>query len=252
MQRLNGITRRAALERLGVLLGGALAAPTVSGVLGGCRAEPDAAWSPAALSSDQADLVAAVVDRIIPPGTTPGAREAGVPQFIDKMLAEWYPEDLRRSVLDGLSDLDSRARVAGDEPFVSLSAERQDAILADIDQAGFAPSDAPIIEGPVPNLEAGGYDVLSPALRERAARVAALARERTTARRPDGGPIVRADVDHEGVRLDDQSFWKLMKELTLVGYYTSEVGATEELTYVRVPGRWEGCIDFSEIGRAWA
>ena len=44
----------------------------------------------------------------------------------------------------------------------------------------------------------------------------------------------------------------MMKELTLVGYYTSEAGATEELTYEPVPGVWEGCVPYEDIGSAWS
>jgi hypothetical protein len=43
-----------------------------------------------------------------------------------------------------------------------------------------------------------------------------------------------------------------MKELTLLGYYTSEVGATHELQYNPTPGRFEGCVPMSRIGRASA
>lgn len=47
-------------------------------------------------------------------------------------------------------------------------------------------------------------------------------------------------------------FFRLMKELTVVGYYTSEIGASEELQINLVPGRWDGCMPASEVGRAWA
>ena len=47
-------------------------------------------------------------------------------------------------------------------------------------------------------------------------------------------------------------FFRTMKELTLLGYYTSEPGATKELRYVPVPGRFEGCVPMSRVGRAWA
>jgi glucoside 3-dehydrogenase (cytochrome c) hitch-hiker subunit len=42
------------------------------------------------------------------------------------------------------------------------------------------------------------------------------------------------------------------KELVLLGYYNSEIGATQELRYVLVPGAWRADIPFSDIGRAWA
>jgi hypothetical protein len=46
-------------------------------------------------------------------------------------------------------------------------------------------------------------------------------------------------------------FYKL-KLLTVLGYYTSPVGATQELTYNPVPGRYEGDINFDKLGRQWS
>ncbi|WP_025762120.1 gluconate 2-dehydrogenase subunit 3 family protein [Dyadobacter tibetensis] len=47
-------------------------------------------------------------------------------------------------------------------------------------------------------------------------------------------------------------FFRLMKELTLLGYFTSEEGATMALEYVPVPGRYDGCIDYKPGQKAWA
>ena len=47
-------------------------------------------------------------------------------------------------------------------------------------------------------------------------------------------------------------FFRTMKELTLVGYYTSEAGAVRELRHAPVPGRFEGCVPLDQIGRTWA
>ncbi len=47
-------------------------------------------------------------------------------------------------------------------------------------------------------------------------------------------------------------FFSLMKELTLLGYFTSEAGATQALDYLPVPGRYEGCVDLKEGQKAWA
>jgi hypothetical protein len=44
----------------------------------------------------------------------------------------------------------------------------------------------------------------------------------------------------------------MMKELTLLGFFTSEVGATKALRYVAVPGKYEGCVDYKKGDRAWA
>jgi hypothetical protein len=51
---------------------------------------------------------------------------------------------------------------------------------------------------------------------------------------------------------DAPPFFRMMKELVIVGYYTSEIGATEELKTNRVPGYYDGNVPYDEVGRAWA
>ena len=51
---------------------------------------------------------------------------------------------------------------------------------------------------------------------------------------------------------DLRPFFRMMKEYTLVGYYTSEIGATEELRWNHVAGRYDGCDPYSKVGRAWS
>jgi hypothetical protein len=51
---------------------------------------------------------------------------------------------------------------------------------------------------------------------------------------------------------DPSHYFTMLKQLTLLGYFTSEVGATKALRYVQVPGRYEGCIDYKKGDRAWA
>ena len=46
-------------------------------------------------------------------------------------------------------------------------------------------------------------------------------------------------------------YFRMMKELTLLGFFTSEAGATKALRYVAVPGRYEGCVDYKKGDRAW-
>jgi hypothetical protein len=50
----------------------------------------------------------------------------------------------------------------------------------------------------------------------------------------------------------DLPWFRTMKELTLLGYYTSQVGATKELRYEAVPGRYAGCVPLATVGRTWA
>lgn len=50
----------------------------------------------------------------------------------------------------------------------------------------------------------------------------------------------------------DPNFFQLAKELTMLGYYTSEIGSTQALNYLPIPGKYEGCIDMKPGQKAWA
>ncbi|MEZ5044470.1 MAG: gluconate 2-dehydrogenase subunit 3 family protein [Saprospiraceae bacterium] len=47
-------------------------------------------------------------------------------------------------------------------------------------------------------------------------------------------------------------YFTMMKQLTLWGYFSSEIGATKALRYVEVPGKYDGCTPYSKGEKAWA
>ena len=62
----------------------------------------------------------------------------------------------------------------------------------------------------------------------------------------------QADYQKNKKNEDPNHYFRMMKELTLWGFFTSEVGATQALRYVAVPGKYEGCIDYKKGDKAWA
>lgn len=67
-------------------------------------------------------------------------------------------------------------------------------------------------------------------------------------------PEQKLDVlrKHDAEGLAEDNPYRQLKELTLLGYYSSEIGATQELRYELVPGAWRADIPLAEVGRAWA
>jgi hypothetical protein len=47
-------------------------------------------------------------------------------------------------------------------------------------------------------------------------------------------------------------YFPMFKQLTLLGYFTSEIGCTQALRYVAIPGRYEGDVPYSRGDKAWA
>lgn len=47
-------------------------------------------------------------------------------------------------------------------------------------------------------------------------------------------------------------WFRMMKELSLLGYFTSEIGCTQAQRYVETPGRYDPCVPYEEGAPAWA
>jgi len=186
--------RRSALKRTALIMGGALSSSAITGVLQGCTAEKQIDWQPTFLSQEQATTTADVAERIIPVTDTPGAKDAGVPEFIDNMLNDVYTEEEQQRYLDGLNQLNQESDSAFGDPFSALEPEQQDQVLQ---------------------------------------------------------TMADATADHQG---EGKPFFLMAKELTMLGFFTSEIGATQVLQHVQVPGDYKGCIPVEEAGngKTWA
>ena len=88
-----------------------------------------------ALTAAAAQTVAIAAERIIPATETPGATDAGVTAFIEKMLADWHTPAEREQFLAGLADLDARCRTRASRDFVACGEADQVAVLTELDAA---------------------------------------------------------------------------------------------------------------------
>jgi hypothetical protein len=55
----------------------------------------------------------------------------------------------------------------------------------------------------------------------------------------------------EKARTDPPHYFRLMKELTLIGFFTSEIGCTQARRYSAVPGTYDGNAPYKKGDRAW-
>lgn len=192
------MNRREALQRVALLMGGAVSAPLLDAVMSGCALstrQVEKPWSPQTLTLEQNELVATIAEMIIPSTDTPGAKSAAVNEFIDLILTEWYPVDERDRFMNGLNALAARFQQMHGTSFIAGTPEQQAALLTELDNEAHA------------------------------------ARQRWAKEIP---------------------FFGMMKELTLVGYYTSAIGSTEEREFQPATDRFEGCIPLGRVGKTWA
>lgn len=85
---------------------------------------PDLTWL-----RENRELLAALCDTIIPATDTPGAREAGVHDFLIKMVVDCTPRKEQNTFIAGLKDLQDHCRHTYGQPFEqSTAAQRQEAL----------------------------------------------------------------------------------------------------------------------------
>ena len=120
MSDLDLMNRRELLQRVAVLMGGAISAPAVLGILNGCTAKQSASWQPLFLSKEEGAMVEEVAELILPRTTTAGAREVGVPAFIDVILKDAYPAEDQARFISGLKDFDAEAQRAQGKPILEF------------------------------------------------------------------------------------------------------------------------------------
>jgi glucoside 3-dehydrogenase (cytochrome c) hitch-hiker subunit len=163
----------------------------------------------------QRATVAAIAERIIPETDTPGAGAAGVPAFIELIVAEHYHDDERSRFLAGLEDVDARSRTAVKRDFIGASPADQDRILALLETEA------------------------EPALAEKAPEK----KPAEPSQKPNEKPAEKPrEALPEGPVEKPEPFWRQIKFLTIYGYYTSEIGVVQELHTVVIPGRYDPCI----------
>ena len=51
---------------------------------------------------------------------------------------------------------------------------------------------------------------------------------------------------------DPDHYFLMLKQLTILGYFTSEAGATQSLRYIPVPGKYDGSYPYKKGDKAWA
>ena len=86
-----------------------------------------------ALTAPQWAQLRALADAMLPRTDTPGALDVEAPEFVDLLLAEWYPEEERKQLLAGFDALDERCRSAQGRPFAELEEVGRVAFLTAID-----------------------------------------------------------------------------------------------------------------------
>ena len=211
--------RREALSRVALIFGGTIIG--AEAFLSGCKPTPA---KEGLFAADDILLLDEVGDTILPTTTSsPGAKAAGIGQFMKTIVTDCYTEDDQRAFTGGIGKLNDAAKKKYDKNFMDLTPEQRTEFLTALDK------------------EAKDYNK---ELSDRDSKMTDEEKHQRTLAKNDG--TYKRDPK------DDPHYFGMMKQLTVWGYFTSEVGATKALRYVAVPTRYEGCIPYKKGDKAWA
>lgn len=222
------IDRREAIRRVSVLLGGAA---FVGGR--GLLAAAEKASSPiegtiGEFSAENIAFLDEIAETVLPATNTPGAKAAKTGAFMALMVTDSYSPAERKIFREGLQKVDDATMKANDVSFMAATPQQRLAVLTVLDHE-----------------QKRVMDAHEAAARKRKG-LAPLPVQETAAEAPS--PVVgaaKANIDAPA------HYFRMMKELALLGYFTSEIGCTRAMRYVESPGRFDPCIPYASGEPAW-
>jgi hypothetical protein len=233
------ITRREAILRVSALLGG-VALVGSSALLTACRddaARRAAQGGVGEFSAQDIALLDEIADTILPETSTPGAKAAKTGAFMALMVTDTYDERDRKVFRDGLRTIDEESRKANDASFVSATPQQRLALIERLDREAKEYQDA--------RERARGSEESQKEAEQQAA-------EALPDQRQEASPTAEAGTAAAITADSPAHYFRMMKELALLGYFTSEIGYTQAMRYVESPGRFDPCVPYAPGEKAWA
>jgi gluconate 2-dehydrogenase gamma chain len=215
------IARRELLKKMSLSMGGLVSVTTIAAVVSGCEkpvtVDLSIPWEPTYFDKTEAAIIHALADIVLPATETPGATEAGTPQLTEQIVQDVFEENEQAKFKLGFSSLGSICQSVYKQKFLELgSSERIEvATLLNLANTARTTSDKQRVDQFVDKLNGD------------------------------------TSISHEIIE-SAKGFFAVCKELTVLNYYRSEVGATQELHYLPIPGAFDGCAPMENIGKTWA
>lgn len=166
------------------------------------------------LSRDDIALLDEVGDTIIPVTNTPGAKAAKVGEFMNVYVSDCYRADQQKAFTEGLVSLNKACDKQFGKDFTKLTAAERTTILTALE------AEAKAYNQQIKDKEQAARDQAKKDMKEF-----------------NGAPL---------------HYYTMIKQLTLTGYFTSEIGMKQALNFLPVPGKYDGAYPYKKGDKAWA
>ena len=207
--------RREAVKYISILLGGAVIG--ADAFITGCKTKTGNIheWS-----EDDIAYLNEIGETILPQTSTPGAKAADVGRFMTVMINDCYEESDQKVFREGMDKLNDAADKKFGNRFMKLSPQQRHELLVELDK------------------EAKDYQKKVDDFNK-------------SEELKDRNETDKGNLKYVRQHMSPHYFF-MMKQLTMLGYFTSKIGVTQALRYEPAPGRYDGCVPYKKGDKAWA
>lgn len=201
--------RREAVKYISILLGGTVIGSEA--FLTGCKTNTGSAtdWT-----AEDVAYLNEIADTILPRTATPGAKDANVGQFMTVMVNDCYEAADQKAFRGGFDKLNDASDKKFNASFIKLNPQQRQQLLIEVDK------------------EAKDYG----------SKVREFNQREDEKEKIETG---KGNKEYKRQKMDAHYF-TMMKQLTLLGFFTSKEGMTQAMRYMPVPGRFDGCVPYKK------
>ncbi len=209
--------RRELLKMIALITGGAVIGGEL--FLSGCKTGNNADLG---FTASNLSLLDEVGESIIPATSTPGAKAAMVGQFMKTMVTDCYRPDEQAVFTAGLKQLDDACKTMNGRSFMDCNSQQRHDLLVSLEKEA-KDHNQKVTDDDKPKKEA-------------------IDKENETL----------PWKDHKEFLATPVHYYTMIKQLTLLGFFSSKTGMTETLRHIPVPGHYDGSLAYNKGDKAWA
>ncbi len=164
---------------------------------------------------DSIALLDEVGETIIPTTDTPGAKATKIGEFMKTMVTDCYTTDQQKVFADGIAGLNDACKKANGKSFMDCTPDQRKSFLIGLEK------------------DAKAYN------------------QQRDDKEKDAKEKAHKEMNPDWVGAPSH-YYTMLKQLTLMGYFTSEIGSKQALRWLPVPGKYDGNLPYKKGDKAWA
>ncbi len=161
-------------------------------------------------------LLDEIGETIIPATATPGAKAAKIGEFMQVMVNDCYTKEQQDAFMKGIDRIEEACKKENSKSFMNCTPEQRHNLLLNLEK------------------EAKEFNIIQ----------------------EEKDKPIREEFKQEGRPYNfiasPKHYYTMMKQLTLLGFFSSKTGMTETLRHLPVPGKYDGTFPYVKGDKAWA